>query len=79
MAAAAPTAAAAAGHIYSMGCGVLAQAVSNTTVSHNEIKHFSYTGVSLGWTWNYEPTSNGDNEVQLVVRAHSLTACMALS
>jgi len=46
-----------------MGCGVLAQAVSNTTVSHNTIRHFSYTGISLGWTWNYEPTSNGDNEV----------------
>ena len=51
------------GNIFLMGCGVLAQAVSNTTISHNNIRHFHYTGVSLGWTWNYATTSNGDNEI----------------
>jgi hypothetical protein len=57
------------GHIYTMGCGVLAQAVSRTTISHNDINHFSYTGVSLGWTWNYIDTSNRDNEVGRTFRA----------
>ena len=51
------------GNIFLMGCGVLAQAVSNTTITHNTIRHFHYTGVSLGWTWNYATTSNGDNEI----------------
>eukprot|EP01059_Diplonema_ambulator_P035445 TRINITY_DN833_c2_g1_i1.p1 TRINITY_DN833_c2_g1~~TRINITY_DN833_c2_g1_i1.p1 ORF type:complete len:289 (+),score=98.46 TRINITY_DN833_c2_g1_i1:69-869(+) len=46
-----------------MGCGVLVQAGYQVTVAHNEISTFHYTGVSVGWTWNYEPTSNGENLV----------------
>eukprot|EP00041_Stephanoeca_diplocostata_P021703 m.510180 g.510180 ORF g.510180 m.510180 type:complete len:748 (-) comp21889_c0_seq42:33-2276(-) len=45
------------GHVYQQGCGVLAQNVGNTTITHNEIHHFRYTGVSTGWTWGYGPTN----------------------
>ena len=61
-----------------MGCGVLAQAVSNTTVSHNDIRHFAYTGISLGWTWNYVPTSNGNNEVSLCPTLRNLLSLTSL-
>jgi len=44
------------GHVWQQGCGVLAQRVARTTISHNEIGHFRYTGVSVGWTWGYAPT-----------------------
>ena len=45
------------GHVYLEGCGVLVQrSVEDTVISHNEIHHFRYTGVSTGWTFGYMPT-----------------------
>jgi len=44
------------GHVWQMGCGILAQKVSNVQISHNEVSHFRYTGVSIGWDWGYMPT-----------------------
>eukprot|EP01079_Euglenida_sp_SAG-EU17-18_P002842 gene2843-3441_t len=44
------------GYIYQQGCGVLAQKVGNTSIVHNEISHFRYTGISTGWTWGYGNT-----------------------
>jgi hypothetical protein len=41
------------GHVYQMGCGVLSQIAKNITISHNEISHFRYTGISTGWTWGF--------------------------
>lgn len=45
------------------GCGVLAQSVSQTDISHNIITNFYYTGVSLGWTWGYAATDMHNNSV----------------
>ena len=45
------------------GCGVLAQQVTAASIEHNAIRHFGYTGVSVGWTWGYAPTSVRDNRV----------------
>ena len=39
------------GHVCQEGCGVLAQNIGNSTISHNTIGHFKYTGISTGWTW----------------------------
>lgn len=36
-----------------VGIGVLAQLTSYNTISHNEIGHFRYTGISVGWSWGY--------------------------
>ena len=48
------------GHVFHQGCGVLAQAVADTSIAHNEIARFHYTGVSTGWTWGYGPTVTHD-------------------
>lgn len=44
------------GFIWQEGCGVFAQNIGATTISHNEIARFRYTGVSTGWTWGYGKT-----------------------
>jgi len=49
------------GHYYQMGVGVFIQQAANNIVSHNEIGYFRYTGVSIGWSWGYDPTSNANN------------------
>eukprot|EP00730_Choanoeca_flexa_P000495 TRINITY_DN10220_c0_g1_i1.p1 TRINITY_DN10220_c0_g1~~TRINITY_DN10220_c0_g1_i1.p1 ORF type:complete len:489 (+),score=95.45 TRINITY_DN10220_c0_g1_i1:406-1872(+) len=51
------------GQYYQEGCGVLAQATAYTDISHNLIQNFSYTGISLGWTWGYAATSNVANTI----------------
>ncbi len=38
---------------YRGGVAVLAGYAHGTTVSHNEIRHCSYTGISIGWGWGY--------------------------
>ena len=45
------------GHFYQEGCGVLAQNMEDTVIAHNEIRHFRYTGVSMGWMYGYQPTN----------------------
>eukprot|EP01084_Bolivina_argentea_P280360 479461_1 len=44
------------GYIFESGCGILAQQTEYTIISNNEIAHFKYTGISVGWTWGYAPT-----------------------
>jgi hypothetical protein len=34
-----------------------------TTVAHNEVRNTPYTGISLGWMWNPQPTPCRDNQV----------------
>jgi len=51
------------GHIYLEGCGIFAQSVANTNLQHNLIHDFAYTGISVGWTWGYAPTSLHDNHI----------------
>eukprot|EP01083_Nonionella_stella_P007294 21102_1 len=51
------------GYVYESGCGILAQSFADTNITHNEIANFKYTGISTGWTWDYEATSVSNNIV----------------
>lgn len=51
------------GYVWPSGCGVLMQAANGSTITHNTIRQFSYTGVSVGWTWGAVPTNNGGNVI----------------
>ncbi|XP_062516332.1 uncharacterized protein LOC134191735 [Corticium candelabrum] len=51
------------GHVYQMGCGILLQESAMNVLSHNLIHDFNYTGISIGWTWGYAPTSAHSNYV----------------
>ncbi len=41
--------------------GIWGGLVSNTIIDHNEIRNLPYTGVSVGWMWNPNPTPCREN------------------
>jgi hypothetical protein len=51
------------GKILAEGEGVWIGRSSRNEVTHDEISDFAYTGVSVGWSWGYDPTSASDNLV----------------
>ncbi len=55
------------GRRYFAACGMLLMDTFNNTVSHNEIGHMYYTGVSVGWVWGYTPSTTHDN---LITKNH---------
>jgi len=52
------------GHVFRAGVGVLVGRSSYNTVSHNEICDFDYTGISVGWSWGYQPSSAHHNTIE---------------
>jgi len=43
--------------------GIWCGLVSNTLIDHNEIRNLPYTGVSVGWMWNPDPTPCRENNI----------------
>ncbi len=43
--------------------GIWCGLVSNTLIDHNEIRDLPYTGISVGWMWNPDPTPCRENSI----------------
>jgi hypothetical protein len=49
------------GNVFPSGVGVISQRASDIVIADNLIHHHRYTGVSVGWEWNY--ASSGTSNV----------------
>ncbi|MCC6239817.1 MAG: right-handed parallel beta-helix repeat-containing protein [Phycisphaerales bacterium] len=52
------------GHYHHQAVGVLVGKCSGTQVIHNDIHHFNYTGISIGWQWGYEKGDSYGNVIE---------------
>lgn len=52
------------GHVYPAGIGVWIGKSSYNRVAHCAIHDFFYSGVSVGWSWGYAPTSAHHNLIE---------------
>jgi hypothetical protein len=52
------------GHVYATAVGVWVGKSSYNAIQHNEISDFFYTGISVGWSWGYQPSSANHNLIE---------------
>jgi hypothetical protein len=49
---------------YQGAVGIWNGMTEGTVISHNEVHHLPYTGISVGWQWNPEPTNCKGNLIE---------------
>lgn len=49
------------GRVFHLSAGLLFQAVYDCEISHNEVHHGFYTGISCGWSWDLSPSGVRNN------------------
>ena len=52
------------GRRYSASCGILVTHSYGNTISHNDIGHVYYTGISVGWEWGYQDNISHHNIIE---------------
>jgi parallel beta-helix repeat protein len=57
----------AGGRVYPNAVAVLFQHGADNVIAHNDISDFFYTGISVGWVWDYVPSPSSGN---LIVGNH---------
>ena len=51
------------GHVHPAAVGVWMAQTSNNKILKNEISYVSYSGVSMGWTWAFDPNYTKNNYI----------------
>lgn len=51
------------GHVHPAAVGVWMAQTSDNKIVNNEISYVSYSGVSMGWTWSFDPNYTKNNYV----------------
>lgn len=51
------------GHVHPAAVGVWIAQASDNKIVNNEISYVSYSGISLGWTWGFEPNYTKNNYI----------------
>jgi hypothetical protein len=52
------------GTLFTSGCGIFVGQSYGNRFAHNLIHDGHYTGISIGWTWGYEPSQARDNIIE---------------
>ncbi|MDQ0644010.1 right-handed parallel beta-helix repeat-containing protein [Microbacterium murale] len=52
------------GQVYPNAVAVLFQHGSHNVIAHNEIRAFRYTGISVGWMWDYLHSPSAGNRIE---------------
>lgn len=53
-----------AGHVYAAGIGIWVAQSSYNRITHNDIHHLLYSGMSIGWNWNDDPNRTHHNLIE---------------
>lgn len=52
------------GLLFHSAVGIWVGQSGDNLLSHNEVNHLYYTGISLGWTWGYKESASKNNVVE---------------